>query len=147
MLDFLLGRCRDRAVPDRLFSRELAHPAHGVGLPSGSFLGRLLVKPASAHFPEQTLSLHLLLQHAQRHVYVIVADEYLHDSILAFGLRSGVDACRAGYRASLIISILGDGLGDFPPISSSERQASRNDDAMVKRRDHSPPIMSTGARS
>jgi VIT family len=49
----------------------------GVALPEHSAFGRLPVSPSPLHLVEGAFALHLLLQHSQRRIDVIVAPENL----------------------------------------------------------------------
>jgi hypothetical protein len=59
-----------------------------------SFLRWLLVKAAPAHFPKHAFALHLLFEHAERLLDIVVADEYLQDFLLTFVLGKGVASAR-----------------------------------------------------
>ena len=60
-------------------AHQLAVPADGLGLLAGATLGRLLVVPTHAHLAVEALTLHLLLQRAERLVDVVVANLNLND--------------------------------------------------------------------
>ena len=57
---------------------QLAGTAHGFGLFASSFLGRLFVVIAKFHLAEDTFALHLLLQHLERLIDIVISDKYLH---------------------------------------------------------------------
>src|SRR5690349_23189092 len=61
-------------------TQHLAVSAHGFGFLANAALRRFLVGPAQLHLAKRPLPLHLFLQHTQRCIDVIVADEYLHTS-------------------------------------------------------------------
>src|SRR5690348_273793 len=90
---FLSRRRSDQPVPNRLLSCKLAHAAHSIGFLSRGFLGGLLVKSPSPHFPEYALALHLFLEDTERLLNVVIADKYLQDLLLALWLRDN-PACQ-----------------------------------------------------
>jgi hypothetical protein len=49
---------------------------------AGSLFGRFLVMAANLHLAKDALALHLLLQHLESLVDIVVADENLHASFL-----------------------------------------------------------------
>src|SRR5271169_1362987 len=78
------GRARDRpgfhrqqALALQLLAGELAGAADGFRLFADSALGRLFVVAAQLHLAEHALALHLLLQHLERLVDIVVTDENL----------------------------------------------------------------------
>src|SRR5215216_3478010 len=70
-------RRRDQAFALRPLARELAHAAHRLGLLPRRFLRWLLVEPPALHLAEDAFALHLLFQHAERLVDVVVAHQDL----------------------------------------------------------------------
>src|SRR6187455_1842551 len=66
----------------RLLAGELAGAADRLGFLAGLALGGLLVGAPLLHLTEHALALHLLLQHAERLVDVVVANENLQWNIL-----------------------------------------------------------------
>jgi hypothetical protein len=61
----------------RELARGLSGAPNGFGLLAGLALGGLLIGLALPHFPEDAFALHLLLQHPQGLIDVVVANEYL----------------------------------------------------------------------
>src|ERR1700704_916744 len=76
------GLHRQQAFAPHLLARELAGAADGFRLLSHSSLGGLLVMAAELHLAEHALALHLLLQHLEGLVDIVVTDENLHASLL-----------------------------------------------------------------
>ncbi len=72
----LRGRWQ-QTFPDGLLPSELAGPANGLGPLAGLPLRRLLVGTPLFHFPEDALTLHLLLQNTKRLIDIVVANKYL----------------------------------------------------------------------
>src|SRR5215211_4394159 len=68
---------RNQPFPDRGLARGLARPAHRFRFLTGFALGGLLVGFALLHLAEDTLALHLLFEHPERLIDVVVANEYL----------------------------------------------------------------------
>src|SRR6266446_1626281 len=68
---------RQQPLALQFLARELAGAADGFRLLSDALLGGLLVMTAELHFAEYALTLHLLLQHLERLVDVVVTDENL----------------------------------------------------------------------
>src|SRR3954468_4581169 len=75
-----LGLHRQQAFALQLLARQLARPAHRLGLLPRPLLRRLLVVPAQLHFAKNALALHLLLQRLESLIDIIVANENLHGS-------------------------------------------------------------------
>ncbi len=71
-------------VAFRALAFKLAGAAHGGGLLTGAALGRLLVEAAQLHFPENTLALHLLLEHAHGLIDVVIVYDDLQRLIRLF---------------------------------------------------------------
>jgi hypothetical protein len=63
--------------PTKRAPRWFRRATQGDEMSPRSFLRGLLVKTASPHFPEHALALHLLLEHAERLLDVVIADKYL----------------------------------------------------------------------
>src|SRR5215210_2369527 len=84
----------DQALPDGCLAGLLARPAHGFGLLAGFALGGFLVGFARLHLAEDALALHLLFQHPEGLIDVVVANEYLHAHILRRGGQTAVSALR-----------------------------------------------------
>src|SRR4029079_11932021 len=59
-------------------AHQLAGAADGFGALAGARLGGLLVVTSQLHLAEDTFTLHLLLQDAQRLIDIVFADENLH---------------------------------------------------------------------
>jgi hypothetical protein len=68
---------RYEPLSHRLFARELAGAAHGLGLFSYCALRRLLIELPPLHLSEDALALHLLLQDAKRLLHIVVTNEDL----------------------------------------------------------------------
>ena len=73
---------RQQALALQFLARELAGAADGFRLLSDSLLGGFLVMAAELHLAEDALALHLLLQHLESLVDIVVTDEYLHAAFL-----------------------------------------------------------------
>src|SRR5690606_16237017 len=73
-------RLGQQALPLRLLARELAVAAHGLGLLAGTLLRRLLIGATRLHLAENALALHLLLQHPESLIDIVIADKYLQRS-------------------------------------------------------------------
>jgi hypothetical protein len=71
-------RSGDQPFPDRRLSRGFARPAHRFRLLAGFALRRLLIGFALLHLAENAFALHLLFEHPQGLVDVVVANEYRH---------------------------------------------------------------------
>ena len=69
---------RQQTLPLHLFADELAGAANGFRLLSDSLLRGFLVMAAELHLAEDALALHLLLQHPEGLVNIVVTDENLH---------------------------------------------------------------------
>jgi hypothetical protein len=75
------GRARlhwQQAFALQLFAREFTGTTDSFRFLSDSLLGRLFVVAAELHFAEHALSLHLLLEHPERLIDIVVTDEDLH---------------------------------------------------------------------
>src|SRR5271170_3209130 len=72
---------RSIAFPFKPLAQHLTVTANCFGHLAHSALRRLFVGPASLHLAERPFALHFLLQHAQRSVDVVVADEDLHTGL------------------------------------------------------------------
>src|SRR5947207_11242616 len=72
-----LGR-GDQAFALGAFAGELARPAHCLTLLAGFALGWLLVVALALQLAENALPLQFLLEHLERLIDVVVADEHLH---------------------------------------------------------------------
>src|SRR5450830_1638917 len=73
---------RQQALALQFLARELAGAADGFRLLSDSLLGGCRVMAEELHLAEDALALHLLLQHLESLVDIVVTDEYLHAAIL-----------------------------------------------------------------
>src|ERR1700726_3042774 len=71
-----------QALALQLLAGELAGAADGFRLLADSALGGLFVMAAELHLAEHALALHLLLQHLERLVDIVVTDENLHAAFL-----------------------------------------------------------------
>src|ERR1700678_485518 len=72
--EYRLRLHRQQAFALQLLAGELARAAHGLGLFTGLFLGRLFVVAAELHLAENTLALHLLLQRLEGLVDIVIAN-------------------------------------------------------------------------
>src|SRR5215207_1606933 len=70
-------RSGDQAFPDGCLAGLLARPAHRFRFLADFALGGLLVGAALLHLPEDAFPLHLLFQHPERLIDVVVANEDL----------------------------------------------------------------------
>src|SRR4051794_15567697 len=68
---------RNQPLADRHLARGFARPAHGFRFLADLALGRLLVGFALLHLPEDAFPLHLLFEHPECLIDVVVANEYL----------------------------------------------------------------------
>src|SRR5580704_8537960 len=82
---------RQQALALQLLAGELAGAADGFGLLADALLGRFFVMTAQLHLAEHALALHLLLQHPQRLVDIVVTDENLHAAFLLDRAVDGAD--------------------------------------------------------
>ena len=57
---------------------HLTGAANGLGLLARFALGRLFVRTAQFHFPEDTFALKLLLERFERLIDVVIANGYMH---------------------------------------------------------------------
>ena len=69
---------RQQTLALQLFAGELAGAADGFRLFPDSPLGGFFIMAAEFHLAEYPLALHLLLQHPEGLVDIVVADENLH---------------------------------------------------------------------
>ncbi len=69
---------RQQAFALQLLAGELARAAHSFGLFADLLLGGLFIMTAELHFAENTLTLHLLLQHLEGLIDIVIANENLH---------------------------------------------------------------------
>src|SRR3954454_8323452 len=67
----------NQPLADRDLARGFALPAHGFRFLADLALGRLLVGFALLHLPEDAFPLHLLFEHPECLIDVVVANEYL----------------------------------------------------------------------
>src|SRR5215207_2897421 len=70
-------RGRNQPFPDRCLALSFARPAHGFRLLAGFALRGLLVGFARLHLAEDAFALHLLFEHPERLIDVVVANEDL----------------------------------------------------------------------
>jgi hypothetical protein len=73
---FVFGRGNE-PVSHRLLAGKLPGSAASFGFLPSRFLGRLLVKAPSFHFPKHAFALHFLLQYSKRLIDIVVSDEHL----------------------------------------------------------------------
>src|SRR5258707_3431172 len=69
---------RQQTFALQLLAGKLARAAYGFRPFAGFLLGGLFIVTAELHLAENTLALHLLLQHLQGLVDVVIANENLH---------------------------------------------------------------------
>src|SRR4029077_1868571 len=77
------GGIRSISLALHALAQRLACAPHRFGLFARAALGRLLVGSPPFHLAKRTFALHLLFEHAQRRVDVVVADEHLHEGLLS----------------------------------------------------------------
>jgi hypothetical protein len=82
---------RQQTLALQLFTGELAGAADGFRLLPDSPLGGFFIMAAEFHLAEYALALHLLLQHLESLVDIVVADENLHAVFLFGSSGSGAD--------------------------------------------------------
>src|SRR5260370_25053207 len=82
---------RQQTLALQLFAGELAGAADGFRLLPDSPLGRFFVMATEFHLAEYALALHLLLQHPEGLVDIVVADENLHAVFLFDRAANGPD--------------------------------------------------------
>src|SRR6266481_2462671 len=73
-------RSGDKPFALGLLARELAGSPDRFALFPSRLLGGLLVKSPAFHFAKHTFALHLLLEHAERLIDIVVADEDLQET-------------------------------------------------------------------
>jgi hypothetical protein len=78
---FFFGRGSDQTVTLRLLAGNLTYAAQRFSFLSRRLLRWLLVKSSTLHFAEDAFPLHLLFQHPESLVDVVVTDEYLNRMI------------------------------------------------------------------
>jgi hypothetical protein len=69
---------RQQAFALQLLAGELARAAYGFRPFAGFLLGGFFIMAAELHLAENTLALHLLLQHLQGLIDIVIANENLH---------------------------------------------------------------------
>jgi hypothetical protein len=69
---------RQQALALRLFAGRLPGAADRLALLPRSFFRRLFIRPSTLHLAKDALALKLSLQHLERLIDVVVADDYLH---------------------------------------------------------------------
>ena len=70
----------DKSFALGLLARELAGSPDCFALFPGRLFGGLLVKSPAFHFAKHTFALHLLLEHTERLIDIVVADEDLQET-------------------------------------------------------------------
>src|SRR5664279_3934669 len=98
---------RQQAFALQLLAGELARAAHGFGLFTDLLFGGLFIMAAELHLAENTLALHLLLQHLEGLVDIVVTDENLH---AAFLFDRAVDGVVTGCGRRVVKTTLNFGL-------------------------------------
>src|SRR5262249_749723 len=78
------------AFPFQPLAQHLAVATNRLRFLANPTLGRLFVGPAALHVAEGALPLHLLFQHPQRGVDVVIANEDLHGRAVPLSLCSVV---------------------------------------------------------
>jgi len=73
----------DKAFALGLLACELAGSPDRFALFPGRLFGWLLVKSPAFHFAKHTFALHLLLEHTERLIDIVVADEDLQETFLS----------------------------------------------------------------
>src|SRR5262245_60898270 len=84
-----LGLHWQQALTLQFLTRDFAGARNGFRLLPGLPLGGFLIMAAKSHLAKNTFALHLLFQHPQRLVDIVVTDENLHErssSMLRMGL-------------------------------------------------------------
>jgi hypothetical protein len=72
---------RQQTFPLHLLTRQFARAANGFGLLANPLFRWLFEVVAELHLPENTLTLHLLLERLESLVDVVVANENLHAGV------------------------------------------------------------------
>ena len=75
---------QEQAFTLSTFAGQFAGATHGFGLFAGFLFGRLFEVAPQLHFPEDAFALHLLLEHLQGLIDIVVANLYLHASSSRF---------------------------------------------------------------
>src|SRR4051812_773056 len=75
----LARRGRNQPLADGILPRCLARTANGFALLAHALFRRLFVIAAELHFTEHALALKTLLQHAERLIDIVVANENLQE--------------------------------------------------------------------
>jgi hypothetical protein len=70
---------RDQAFALRLFPRRLARAANGFGFLAGLALRWFFIRLAALHFTKNALALHLLFEHPESLIDIVVSNEYLQN--------------------------------------------------------------------
>jgi hypothetical protein len=70
---------RDQAFALRQFPSRLARASDGFRLLAGLALGRFFIRLAALHLTKNALALHLLLEHPESLIDIVVAYEYLQN--------------------------------------------------------------------
>jgi len=74
-----LFRHRDQAFALGLFPGRLARAPDGFRLLAGLALGRLFIRLAALHLAKDALALHLLFEHPESLIDIVVSYEYLQN--------------------------------------------------------------------
>src|SRR5262245_688898 len=82
---------RDQAFALSLFPGSLARTSNGFCLLAGLALRRFFIRLATLHFTKNALALHLLFEHPESLIDIVVANEYLQNVF-----QSAAGARRAG---------------------------------------------------
>src|SRR5258705_611705 len=94
---------RQQTFALQLLAGELARAAYGFRPFAGFLLGGLFIVTAELHLAENTLALHLLLQHLQGLIDIVIANENLHAASSSIDRIGILVKAKAGERPSLIL--------------------------------------------
>ena len=81
------ARCSDESLALGLIASELPRSADRFSFSPIRFFGRLFVKFSTFHLAKNAFALHFLLEHPQSLVDVVVANEYLQETLLSCSSR------------------------------------------------------------
>jgi hypothetical protein len=75
----LFARGGNQAFTLRPFARQLTRPAYCFAFFSRGFLRWFFVEPSTLHLAEDAFPLHLLFQHPESLVDIVIANQYLQE--------------------------------------------------------------------